>query len=107
MAQLASTQCKGKVSSRWMCTYPTAEKTTHSSTYVGHSVERLKEIVRLGNKRQVEFSLDGQVLSFSLDTSWADLMVASDECDTLSPESGCYALETLFETRVCMCSFST
>lgn len=45
-------------------------------------------------------SIDGQLLPLSLDTSWADFMVATDDCDTLTPDSGCYGIRNPFKPSV-------
>jgi hypothetical protein len=60
----------------------------------------LRSDISPDNKRQVNISIDSQLLPLSLDTSWADLMVAADGCDKVSPDSGCYGLQTPFKTSV-------
>ncbi|KAK8054594.1 hypothetical protein PG994_009661 [Apiospora phragmitis] len=47
----------------------------------------------------VSVELDGQSLLLNIDTSTGDSFIASGQCDTANPKSGCYALDATFKTK--------
>jgi hypothetical protein len=48
----------------------------------------------------VDIALDGQLIPVSIDTSFADLIVATDRCDARNPESGCYNIRSPYRISV-------
>ncbi|KAK8096907.1 acid protease [Apiospora kogelbergensis] len=48
----------------------------------------------------VNVDLDGQRMPLNIDTSTGDSFVASRQCDTVDPKSGCYALDAAFNVGV-------
>jgi hypothetical protein len=55
--------------------------------------------------KQVGIVIDGQTVSLMLDTSFADLFVASSECDSAGPESPCYNTKQPYHITVSIITF--
>jgi hypothetical protein len=49
---------------------------------------------------EVNLTFDQQPMRLTIDTSTADSFVASNFCDTVNPESGCYGLTAPYIVRV-------